>query len=288
MTEFSAFEVYDDTICTLGEGALWHPERGELLWFDILGRRLHAPEGRQWVFEDMPSCCGWIDRDTLLVATNTALVKFSLETGKGEKVVDFDADNPVTRSNDGRADPHGGFYVSTMGIDAEVNAGGLWRYYRGELRQVRSGMTIPNAICFPPEGGWLHYTDTPTGMIMRQRMDDDGWPVGEAEVFVDLKRHGHNPDGAVIDSEGTLWSAQWGSNRLAGYDREGREIGHHPCPGAPQVTCPAFGGDDMKTLYLTSAIAGLSEAEIADAPDSGRTFVTRAMAPGQKEHRVIL
>ncbi|MGX9854320.1 SMP-30/gluconolactonase/LRE family protein [Limimaricola variabilis] len=281
------FEIFDDTSCVLGEGALWHPERAELFWFDILGRRLHAP-GRHLVFEDMPSCAGWIDRDRLLVATNTALVVLDIETGAQERLCDFDSANPVTRSNDGRADPHGGFYVSTMGIDAEPGAGALYRYYRGELRQVRSGMTIPNAICFPPEGGFFHYSDTPTGMIMRQRTDEAGWPVGEAEVFVDCKRSGHNPDGAVIDAEGTLWNAQWGSSRVAGYDRDGREIAVLDCPTAPQLTCPAFGGEDMKTMFVTSATAGLSEAEIADAPDSGRTFRTRAVAPGQKEHRVIL
>ncbi|WP_282025333.1 SMP-30/gluconolactonase/LRE family protein [Limimaricola cinnabarinus] len=287
MTELSTFEVFDDSSCVLGEGALWHPEREQLFWFDILGRRLHTP-GRHWVFEDMPSCAGWVDRDTLLVATNKALVRFEIETGRREVVCDFDADNPVTRSNDGRADPHGGFYISTMGIDGETGAGAIYRYYRGELRQIRSGMTIPNAICFPPEGSFFHYSDTPTGMIMRQRTDKEGWPVGEAEVFVDLKRAGHKPDGAVVDAEGTLWNAQWGSARLAGYDPEGREIGVHPCPTASQVTCPAFGGKDMKTLYLTTATAGLGEAEIAEAPDSGRTFAARATAPGQREHRVIL
>ncbi|WPY94242.1 SMP-30/gluconolactonase/LRE family protein [Limimaricola variabilis] len=281
------FEIFDDTSCVLGEGALWHPVRAELFWFDILGRRLHAP-GRHWVFEDMPSCAGWIDRDRLLVATNTALVLLDIETGAQERLCDFDSANPVTRSNDGRADPNGGFYVSTMGIDAEPGAGALYRYYRGELRQVRSGMTIPNAICFPPESGFFHYSDTPTGMIMRQRTDEAGWPVGEAEVFVDCKRSGHNPDGAVIDAEGTLWNAQWGSSRVAGYDRDGREIAALDCPTAPQLTCPAFGGEDMKTMFVTSATAGLSEAEIADAPDSGRTFRTRAAASGQKEHRVIL
>ena len=112
--------------------------------------------------------------------------------------------------------------------------------------------------------------------------------MGEAEVFVDCKRSGHNPDGAVIDAQGTLWSAQWGSGRVAGYDRGGREVAHHPCATAPQLTCPAFGGEDMKTMFVTSATAGLSEAEIANGPDSGRTFSTRADAPGQAEHKVIL
>ena len=32
--------IHDDTTCELGEGPLWHPERQDLFWFDILGQRL--------------------------------------------------------------------------------------------------------------------------------------------------------------------------------------------------------------------------------------------------------
>ncbi len=287
MTELPDFEVFDDTACVLGEGALWHPERQQLFWCDILGRALHTP-GHHWRFEDFVSTAGWIDRDRLLLASNKALLVFDVESGAIETLCPLEADNEITRSNDGRADPHGGFWISTMGIDAEAGAGALYRYYRGELRQLRRGMTIPNSICFPPEGGWAYYSDTPTQLVMRQRTDADGWPEGEAEVFLDLRDTDHHPDGAVIDSEGVFWNAQWGSWRVAGYDRDGSEIGAHACKSAPQVTCPAFGGADLTTLYLTSATAGLQEAEIVKGPDSGRTFMTRARAPGQKEHQVIL
>jgi sugar lactone lactonase YvrE len=32
--------TFDDRACILGEGPLWHPERGQLFWFDIMGKRL--------------------------------------------------------------------------------------------------------------------------------------------------------------------------------------------------------------------------------------------------------
>ena len=40
-------DVFSSTVCALGEGPLWHPERAQLFWFDILGKRLLSREGAQ-------------------------------------------------------------------------------------------------------------------------------------------------------------------------------------------------------------------------------------------------
>ena len=278
--------IHDDTACLLGEGPLWHPGRGELFWFDILARRLHRA-GQHWQFDEFVSAAGWVDDDTLLVASETALLRFTISTGAREVVTPLEADTPVTRSNDGRADPQGGFWIGTMGKQAEPGAGAIWRFYKGELRRIVHPITVSNAICFAPDGRSACYTDTPTGRIMRVALDDDGWPVGEPHVFVDLKPAGHNPDGAVIDAAGTLWNAQWGSGRVAGYDVSGTEIAAIDFP-APQTTCPAFGGDGLSTLFCTSAAGGLSQAELVAHPLSGQTFAIETACTGQPEHRVIL
>ena len=109
--------IFDDTRCELGEGPLWHPLRQQLFWFDILGKRLHT-KGQHWDFDDHVSAAGWIDHDTLIVASSRALMTFDIITGDTEHLCDLEADNPVTRSNDGRADPQGGFWIGTMGMDA--------------------------------------------------------------------------------------------------------------------------------------------------------------------------
>ena len=103
--------VYDDRVCALGEGPLWHPIRQQFFWFDIVGKRLltRTDAGPQeWQFDENVSAAGWIDNDTLLMASETGLWRFSLIDGSCELVVSLEADNPVTRSNDGRADPWGG------------------------------------------------------------------------------------------------------------------------------------------------------------------------------------
>ncbi len=279
--------VHDATPCALGEGPLWHPERQELFWFDILGKRLHR-KGQHWQFDEHVSAAGWVDETTLIIASQTALSRFDIETGQSDVLIPLEADDPVTRSNDGRADPWGGFWIGSMGLNAEPSAGAIWRYYRGELRKVVPQVTISNSICFAPDRSMAYYTDTPTQQIMAVALDPEtGWPQGAPHVHIDLTGTAHKADGAVVDTEGCLWTAQWGSARMARYDPSGKFIAAIEVP-ALQATCPAFGGEDFKTLHCTSALVGLDAEELANRPLSGQTFEIQTDVTGQAEHRVIL
>lgn len=282
--------VFDDRRCELGEGPLWHPKRNQLYWFDILGKRLltaGADGPQEWHFPHMVSAAGWLNAQEVLIASELALFRFNLETGTRTDVVALEADNPVTRSNDGRADPYGGFWIGTMGKRAEKGAGAIWRYYRGTLRKLYSGITIPNGISFPPGGQAAHYGDTATGRVMRVRLDADGWPRGEPEVYLDLLADGLNPDGAVCDANGRMWVAQWGAGRVACYGKDGaliETVGFD----APHTSCPAFGGEGMATLFCTTALEGMDAAARTSYPRAGMTFAASGVAQGVAEYQVIL
>ncbi|SON58157.1 L-arabinolactonase [Hartmannibacter diazotrophicus] len=279
--------IFDETVCTLGEGPLWHPERGQLFWFDILNRTLYSREGgntRRWLFDDMVSAAGWIDRDRLLVASERALSVFDLETGANQTLCALEADNPVTRSNDGRADPYGGFWIGTMGKAEEAGAGAIYRFYRGELRRVVPSVTVSNAICFSPDGRHAYFADSPERTIWRLPLDQKtGWPSGEPEIFINFGADGPIPDGAVVDADGRLWNAQWGSGRVACYSPDSVFLKTYDLP-ASRTTCPAFGGEGLATLYVTSASIDVGESE----PDAGKTFILEADAVGLPEPRVSL
>lgn len=269
--------IHDRRACLLGEGALWHPERGQLLWFDILSKQLRT-SANMWQFDQHVSAAGWIDHDTLLIASETALLRMNLTTGATAGVIDLEADDPRTRSNDGRADPMGGFWIGTMGKALEPGLGAIYRYYRGEVRKIIAPLTIPNAICFAPDGRVAYYTDTPERRVLFQPLDAEGWPDGEPGVLVDLRREQLNPDGAIVDREGCLWIAQWGASRVARYSSEGVFLSAVDLP-ASQITCPAL---NDQTLYVTSAAEGVEEMY------GGMTFAIDVAASGQKEHRVLL
>lgn len=279
-------EVFDDRICQLGEGPLWHPERNQLFWFDILGQRMLSRTEAgpmEWQFDEHVSAAGWIDHDTLLIASETALWRFDPDRDEQTYLTALEAENTVTRSNDGRADPWGGFWIGSMGKATEPGAGSIYRLHDGELRRLVTDITVANAICFAPDRSCAYYTDSPDRRVMRVSLDPDtGWPDGEASVHLDLRQFGSAPDGAVTDAQGNLWLACWGGAMVACYAPNGSLVTRVQV-AARQSSCPAFGGADLRDLYITSAAGGLIDS---DQSHDGCTFVARGMGQGMPEPQV--
>lgn len=278
--------VFSDTVCTLGEGPLWHPEEQVLYWFDILGKRLYrrgeTGEESHWQFEEHVSAAGWIDRGALLVVSETAFFRFDTETGESGFLAALEADNPATRSNDGRADPWGGFWVGTMGKSAEPGAGAIYRYYHGKVTRLFSDITIPNSICFAPDRSTAYFADTPKRRIMAVALDREGFPCARPRIAVDLVSEALNPDGSVIDASGNLWNAQWGAGRVACYNPEGTFLRALEL-GGKHASCPAFGGAGMDRLFVTTA----TEHMQTPTPRDGLLYVMPAGARGLPEYRVL-
>lgn len=282
--------IFDNRKCELGEGPLWHPQREQLFWFDIMGQKMlsqHKGEALMWRFPEKVSAAGWVTKDVLLIAGERDLFLFDIETEETETVVELESDNRATRSNDGRADPRGGFWIGTMGKKAEKNAGAIYRFYKGELRRLFKGITISNAICFAHDGGTAFFTDTATGRVMRVALDSAGWPKGLPELYLDYAGKTGGPDGAVIDSNGLFWIAEWGAARVAAYAPDGQFLRAVEFD-APHTSCPAFGGKDMQTLFCTTALEGLSVAQRAANPNSGMVFAAAGVARGQYEYQVMI
>jgi sugar lactone lactonase YvrE len=249
--------------------------------------RLHTAAGDEtqtWQFDEYVSAAGWVDNETLILASQTGLMLFDIESGQTEFLCTLEADNDATRSNDGRADPMGGFWIGTMGIEAEPKAGAIYRYFEGSLRKIVNNLTIPNSICFAPDGSRAYYADTQADKIMQIELDEDGWPIGKAALFVSPA---HTPDGSVVDAQGNLWNAQWDHGRVACYTPDGALLRHIDI-NAAHATCPAFGGPDGTTLFVTSAQQGLSENALAANPAEGCTFQIETDVKGQAEHQVYV
>jgi sugar lactone lactonase YvrE len=278
--------VFDPTRCSLGEGALWHPERGQLFWFDINAGALLSRADGQTTRHDMGetvSAAGWVDRDTLLIASATGLDRLDLRDMSRQRLAALESDNPVTRSNDGRADPWGGFWIGTMGRNAEPGAGAIYRFHGGTLRRLVGQVTIPNAICFAPDRSCAYWCDTAEGIIWRQPLDPEtGWPMGDRVPFFDARGAEWGPDGAVVDAEGCLWNARWGGACVARHGPDGTVMDEYAVPTA-QPTCPAFGGSGFDRMFVTTAAEG-----IEDDPCAGATYELAPGVAGLPEYRVVL
>ncbi|MBU1175387.1 MAG: SMP-30/gluconolactonase/LRE family protein [Alphaproteobacteria bacterium] len=286
-------ELLIDCRNSLGEGPLWHPDRGELFWFDINANTLFraGPDGKidaTFDFGEPVAAAAVVDDKRLLVASATAILDFDIETGRFSPRLALEADNPATRSNDSRVSPQGAWWIGTMSRDESGTAGSLYHYFGGKLTTLRKGVGIPNSTCFSPDGRIAYFADSPTRRIEKIAIDPGtGVPIGDWEVFVDLTGQSAVPDGAVVDAEGCLWSAEYGSGLVVRYTPDGRRDRAVELP-CPNVTCPCFGGADLKTLYLTTASQHMSAEELARHPHAGSVFAYPLDVPGQAETPVRL
>jgi sugar lactone lactonase YvrE len=276
----------------LGEGPIWDEKRGVLLWFAITENTLFAtrPNGEgagNWTFDGNASAAAFVSDDILLVATETELLTLDLTTDKREHIVRLEANNKITRSNDGRCDRTGGFWIGTMGKNAEHAAGAIYRFHKGELRQLFDKISIPNSICFSPDGNTAYYCDTAENIIYAVALDAEGWPNGEPEVFVDHSSADFGCDGSIVDANGYLWNARWGASEVARYAPDGTLEQTIKFP-VPHCSCPALGGSDFSTLFVTTARQNMDETALAKHPTSGSLFSVKTGFKGLAEPRVLL
>lgn len=283
-----------DSQCALGEGPIWHAGRQQLFFFDINEQTLFAVTAAgeivdSWLFNETVAAAAIVDDHTLALATDTGLKQFDLTTGGMNRINEIEADNPQTRTNDSRVHPSGAFWIGTMTrSEQEAPIGSVYHYRAGTLTTLKSGISIPNATCFSPDGTIAYWTDTPTQKIMQCATDPaTGLPIGAWTLFADVSEGRGYPDGAVVDSQGYLWNAKWGGSCVVRHAPDGSIDRIVEVP-VSQVTCPAFGGADLKTLFITTAAKNLTAEQLAVEKVAGGLFAIDVDVAGQAETPIQL
>ena len=293
MSYAPSVRVLDETRCRLGEGPSYEAETDALFWFDILDRKLleHSFKTGKTMVHELPfmaSAIFSVDENCQLILSEQGLHIRNRADGALSLHVAVEADNKITRSNDARAHPCGAIWFGTMGIDEESGAGSIYHFYKGSVRVLYPDITIPNSICFSPDGAAAYFVDTPTHQLMRVAVDPNtALPVGEPQLF-----HKHEGagwiDGSVCDAHGNVWNARWGAGEAACLSPEGREVSSFAVPLSPQTSCPAFVGRDTNQIIVTSAYKLMSDEALAAAPDAGKTFIADLKVNGRHEPKVLL
>jgi sugar lactone lactonase YvrE len=278
--------------CHLGEGPTYDAATDTAWWFDILGRRLFEARlgaGQITIHSlgVMGSALGRIDAHRQLLVADDGLYIREPANGAMTLFLPLEADNAATRSNDARVHPSGTFWIGTMGRHAERGLGAIYALRRGELSRLYDQITIPNAICFSPDGAIGYFADTGKNVLFRVDLDPaTGLPRGEPAALV-TRRNGGGIDGAVVDADGLIWNARWGGGCIDVYSPEGVHLRTIRVP-ARQSSCPAFIGQDFSRLLVTSAWQGMAEDAKRADPDHGRTFVLDVAVRGRPEPDVKL
>lgn len=284
--------VLCDERCHLGEGPTYDAATDTAWWFDIVERRLFearlgSGEVAVHSLDVMGSALGRIDAARQLVVADDGVYIREVASGRMTLHRPLEDDNPATRSNDARVHPSGTFWIGTMERRAEPGLGAIYALHHGELSRLYANVSIPNAICFSPDGAVGYFADTGTNVLSRVDLDPaTGLPRGEPAALV-TRKGGGGIDGAVVDADGLIWNARWGGGCIDVYSPEGTHLRSIGVP-ARQSSCPAFIGRDFSRLLVTSAWQGMTEDAKRADPGHGRTFVLDVAVRGRPEPDVRL
>ncbi len=266
--------------CELGEGPHYDRADDTAWWFDIVGQKLleHRFAAGETCVHGLPrmgSVVARIDDDRQLLGMEDGLYLRKKADGALALLAPLEADNPATRSNDGRVHPSGRLWIGTMGKKAEREAGAIYWFDGGTVRTLFRKVSIPNSICFSPDGRTGYFADTAVNTVWRVALDAaTGLPAGEPERFLtgkDLPLGGYF-DGSVTDASGVMWNAAWGGGSVSGFAPDGALTRTFEVPTA-QTSCPCFAGANLDRLLVTSAWQGYSDTARATDPGAGFTYV---------------
>jgi sugar lactone lactonase YvrE len=114
-----------------------------------------------------------------------------------------------------------------------------------------------NGISFSPDGKTMYFCDTSLRIIWAYDYDIETGTPSNRRNFVDFAAKGirGSPDGATVDAAGGLWSCNHGAGKVTRYKPEDGTIDvvvSLPHGTSKYVTCPALGGKNMDTLFITS------------------------------------
>ncbi len=279
-------EVFWNGRAVLGEGPLWDHRTAVLYWVDIVAGVVHVQPA-----DGVPSridvaaeigCLGLTEDPHVLVAgMRTGWHLLDVRSGERTFIADPEADRPTCRFNDGSVDPAGRFWTGSL-EDRETEP--LGRLYRldgaAAYTTVDEGFLCSNGIDWSPDGSWMYFVDSRADVIHRYAFDVESGAATDREVFVDTSAIAGIPDGLRVDAAGDVWCAFWDGAHLTRFSPAGAAAEVVAVP-VQRPTSLAFGGPDLRTMYVTSASIGLTEAELAQWPLSGSVLRRAAETPGR-------
>jgi sugar lactone lactonase YvrE len=293
-------EAACEGVMQTGECPLWHPEEQALYWVDIPGftvHRLDPASGarRAWKLDSEPAALARSDKGGLVVAMRRGFAHLDTSAeGDIPVLTDIAAatyDTATTRFNDGRADAAGRFWVGTIYEPRDKQAAEMYVLEKGEVRKAWSGgMTVSNGLGFSPDNRTMYHSDTTSHRVFRYAFDLASGTVSDQQVLHQFSmdkanNYGGRPDGAAVDSEGNYWCAMIEGARVVKMSPAGEVLDEIRLP-AHFPTMMAFGGADLRTLYITTIGARPAE-ELARYPLNGRVLKVRVPVAGRAEPAYI-
>lgn len=273
--------------CLLGEGPIWDAKLQSLLFVDI-----KRPSILKWstngtvatfALQKEIGAIALRTNGTLVAALKDEFALIQLDPFLLTPITLPKPEPPSNRFNDGKCDPSGRFWAASMDDACASPTGAIWRLSADlKIDQMSEGHVVGNGFGWSPNGDTMYFTDTHNRTIFAYPFDPISGSLGEKRCFATVPNDQGYPDGLTVDAEGYIWSAHWDGWQITRYRPDGAVDRVIPMP-VPRPTSLAFGGSDLRQLYITSASIGLSEQQIREYPLSGGLFVVDPGVTGRPE-----
>lgn len=256
----------------LGEVPIWSARERALYWIDAFRpalRRFVPATGAvtSWTPPVKLGSFALRAAGGVLLATRAGLGLFEPEAGNFALVHNPEADRPTNWLNDGCCDRRGRFWVGSMDKMIEAPRARLHRFDADRsCHTMADGMWLTNTVAFSPDDRAMYVGDSHVKTIFRYDFDLAAGTIAHRRPFATVERG--IPDGSCVDADGCLWNAQFDAGQIVRYTPDGRVDRTIALPVTRPTAC-AFGGDDLATLYVTTARFRLSDAERAAQPQAG-------------------
>lgn len=253
----------------LGEGPVWDPRLGAILFVDIKGQRLHqvSLDGREHRSWDTPEPLCWLipraSKPGYVAGCKSGFKLLTLDPFTLEPIGAPEPDRPRNRLNDAKADHAGRVWAGSMD-DEETGAatGALYRLDPDHgWRRMDDEYAVANGPTFSPRGDVLYHTDSARRLVYRFDLSPDG-EISNKQVFVRFEDAWGYPDGMTTDVEGGVWIAHWDGARVSRFTPDGKRDRSIAVPASRATSC-VFAGADLSRMFVTSASIGRKDEPLA-------------------------
>ena len=270
---------------TVGECPVWRGQDNALYWVDIPARRIvrldiESARRTEWAFAEQVACFAFDAAGRVVAGMESGMFGVTLSDANEPRAVKLAAPHfPASgmRFNDGRCDRQGRFWAGTMVQDMSLAsaAGALYRFDENGVLSapVVEDLITQNGLAWSPDGRTMYLSDSHPQRRLVWAFDfdpDTGTPHAQ-RVFADLHDYAGRPDGAAVDADGCYWTCANDAGRLLRFTPQGKLDREIALPAKKPSMC-AFGGSDLKTLYVTTIRPATDATE-----DDGYAF---ALNPG--------
>ena len=271
--------VFGEQRCAVGENPLYDANRDCFYWIDVREKpaifRLELSTGREttWPMRQDIGSIALAEGDRLLAALRSGFEWFDCATGAMTPIIDPESDKPLNRLNDGKCDAAGRYWCGSMNPESGTADGNLYVLDTNlHCTKVLDDLVVPNGMTWSLDNRTMYLADTRRGTIHAFEFDLALGTLGARRVFADHAAMPGGPDGATLDAEGYLWSAQFDGGCVIRHAPDGRVDRVVRVPVTKPTSC-AFGGAGYRELYVTSATRGMSKEEVQSEPNAGRVMV---------------